>query len=59
MKTFELEGPSQDVWGIDEWVLREQRVRRRALRAGSEGAAWGVLNREASTRTSRPSRATT
>ena len=47
MKTFELGRPSQDVWGIDEWVLREHRVRRRALRAGSGGAARRALNREA------------
>jgi hypothetical protein len=33
---------SQDVWSIDEWVLSEHRVRWRALRAGSEGAAWRV-----------------
>ncbi|MFL6256216.1 MAG: phytoene/squalene synthase family protein, partial [Pyrinomonadaceae bacterium] len=45
MKT--IKQPTQEVWSIDEWVLREHRVRWRALRAGSEGAAWRVLNREA------------
>ena len=38
---------SQDVWSIDEWATKERRARAGALRAGSEGAAWRVLNREA------------
>jgi phytoene synthase len=47
MKTLEVERPSQDVWGQEEWALNERRAREVALRAGSEGAAWRVLNREA------------
>src|ERR1044072_4736585 len=47
MKTLGLERAPQDVWSIDEWATREDRARGRALRAGSEGAAWRVLNREA------------
>ena len=31
---------------MGEWARRECHARRRALRAGSEGAAWRVLNRE-------------
>lgn len=38
---------SQDVWGVEEWAAGERRARAAALRAGSEPAAWRVLNREA------------
>lgn len=40
-------GAAQEVWGMDEWARAERRVRAEALRAGSEAAAWRVLNREA------------
>lgn len=39
--------PAQDVWSMDEWGRRELQAREGALRARSERAAWGVLNREA------------
>ena len=35
------------VMSMGEWALRERRTREGALRAGSERAAWRVLNREA------------
>jgi phytoene synthase len=38
---------SQGVWGVEEWAADERRARGAALRAGSEGSAWRVLNREA------------
>jgi phytoene synthase len=47
MERLGLERPSQDAWSIDEWMLREHRVRWRALQTRSEQAAWRVLNREA------------
>ncbi|HEX8557538.1 MAG TPA: phytoene/squalene synthase family protein [Pyrinomonadaceae bacterium] len=37
----------QGVWGFGEWAERERRARGRALRAGSEAAAWRALNRHA------------
>jgi len=36
----------QEVWGVAEWAAGERRAREAALRAGSEAAAWRVLNRE-------------
>ena len=39
--------PAEDVWSREEWAAGERRAREAALRAGSEGAAWRVLNREA------------
>lgn len=47
MKRLERDRESQDVWGREEWAAGERRAREGALRAGSEGAAWRVLNREA------------
>src|SRR5687767_14187863 len=38
---------AQEVWSEAEWAGRERRARERALRAGSEAAAWRVLNRHA------------
>ncbi|HEX8189984.1 MAG TPA: phytoene/squalene synthase family protein [Pyrinomonadaceae bacterium] len=46
MQTLEVGRPSQEVWSQGEWAARERRARGAALRAGSEGAAWRVLNRE-------------
>ena len=40
-------GPSEDVWGMEEWARLERLARDSALRAGSEGAAWRVLVRAA------------
>ncbi|HLM58325.1 MAG TPA: phytoene/squalene synthase family protein [Pyrinomonadaceae bacterium] len=37
----------KDVWGMEEWAALEERARSRAMKAGSEGGAWRVLNRHA------------
>jgi 15-cis-phytoene synthase len=40
-------GASAEVWSAEEWARVERLTRSRALRAGAEGSAWRVLNRQA------------
>lgn len=47
MGASEFKSPPPEVWGMEDWARLDVRTRARALAAGSEGAAWRVLAREA------------